>query len=96
MCQNYETTLKELYRILCLIWDSEVVPPELVKDIFIIFYKKKITTPSAIIKQFACFAMPITAVISQLGERTIDSAIHLRPIFIDIGQQYWTAILNGC
>ena len=39
--QNSETARQELYRILRLIWNSEVVPPELVKGVFIMFYKKK-------------------------------------------------------
>ena len=39
--QNSETARRELYRIMRLIWNSEVIPPELVKGIFIMFYKKK-------------------------------------------------------
>ena len=39
--QNSETARAELYRILRLIWDNEDIPVEMVKGIFIMFYKKK-------------------------------------------------------
>ena len=39
--QNSETARTELYRILRLIWYTEDIPAELVKGIFIMFYKKK-------------------------------------------------------
>ena len=39
--QNSETARAELYRILRLIWDNEDIPAEMVKGIFIMFYKKK-------------------------------------------------------
>ena len=39
--QNSETARTELYRILCMIWDNEDIPEEMVKGIFIMFYKKK-------------------------------------------------------
>ena len=37
--QNSETARAELYRILRLIWDNEDIPVEMVKGIFIMFYK---------------------------------------------------------
>ena len=39
--QNSKTARAELYRILHLIWDNEDIPAEMVKGIFIMFYKKK-------------------------------------------------------
>ena len=39
--QNSNTARAELYRIIRMIWDSEDIPAELVKGIFIMFYKKK-------------------------------------------------------
>ena len=39
--QNSETARAELYRILRMIWDSEDIPEEMVKGIFVMFYKKK-------------------------------------------------------
>ena len=39
--QNSKTARAELYRILHLIWDNENIPAEMVKGIFIMFYKKK-------------------------------------------------------
>jgi len=35
------TARNELFRIIQLIWDSEVVPPDIVKGVFIMLYKKK-------------------------------------------------------
>ena len=39
--QNSKTARSELYRIIHLIYDSEIVPEELVRGIFIMLYKKK-------------------------------------------------------
>ena len=39
--QNSISAKTELFRLVKLIWDSEVVPPNLVKGIFIMLYKKK-------------------------------------------------------
>ena len=39
--QNSVSAKTELFRVVKLIWDSDVVPPNLVKGIFIMLYKKK-------------------------------------------------------
>ena len=39
--QNSKTAKEELFRIIRLIYDSETVPPELVRGVFIMLYKKK-------------------------------------------------------
>ncbi|XP_066263263.1 uncharacterized protein [Branchiostoma lanceolatum] len=38
--QHSPAAKRELFRVVHLIWDSEIVPPELVKGIFIMLYKK--------------------------------------------------------
>ena len=39
--QNSKTAKEELFRIIRLIYDSETVPPELVRGVFIMLYKNK-------------------------------------------------------
>ena len=39
--QNSPSAKAELYRIIRMIWDTEVVPPEMVRGIFIMLYKKR-------------------------------------------------------
>ena len=36
-----QSARKELFRIVHLLWDREIIPPDLVRGIFIMFYKKK-------------------------------------------------------
>ena len=39
--QNSPSAKAELYRIIRMIWDTEAVPPEMVRGVFIMLYKKK-------------------------------------------------------
>ena len=39
--KNSKTAREELYRIIRMIYDSEIVPPELVRGVFVMLYKKK-------------------------------------------------------
>ena len=39
--KNSKTARDELYRIVRMIYDSEIVPPELVRGVFVMLYKKK-------------------------------------------------------